>query len=71
MHQTLCSLTIKEFLKLLGCPEERGKGVTVAVELGDDFWVEGGSFVYGEGEGRKLAELGWVEGETVWICVKR
>ena len=71
VHQAPCSLTIKELLELLGCPEERGKGVTVSVELGDDLWVEGDSFMYGEGEGRRLGEVGWVKGRTVWICVKR
>ncbi len=46
-------------------------GVTALVELGDDMWAEGDSFVYGEGEGRRLGEVGWVKGKTVWICVKR
>ena len=71
VHHALCSLTIKKLLGLLGCPEGNGRGVTVLVELGGDLWVDGGSFMYGEGEGRKLSEVGWVTGRTVWICVKR
>ena len=46
-------------------------GITVSLELGDDLWVEGDSFMYGEGEERRLAEVGWVKGKMVWICVKR
>ena len=71
MHQTLCSLTTRELLKLLGCPEERGMGVTVCLEMGDDLWKKGWSLLYGEGEGRRLSEWGWREGRTIWICVKR
>ena len=71
VHRAQCSLTIKELLGLLGCPEGRGKGVTILVELGDDLWAEGVSVMYGEGEGRRLSEVGWVEGRTIWICVKR
>lgn len=64
-------MTIKELLESLGCPEGKGKGVTVSVEMGDDLWVAGDSFVYGEGEERRLAEVGLVQGRTVWLCVKR
>ena len=71
IHHTLCSLTIKELLGLLGCPEGNGRGVTTLVDLGDDLWVEGESVVYGEGEGRRLSEVGWERRRVVWICVKR
>ena len=71
-----CSMTVRELIKQLGCPEGAQKGITEIIGVGVHQFVAGDTFTQGgEVSTRTLKEVGWtgergVENEVL-LAVKR
>lgn len=75
-HKAPCSMTLRELMKRLGCPDGETKGLTEMRESGRGQWVALDSFTQaGEASKQTLAQVGWTkernEMNPVWLVAKR
>lgn len=75
-HKVPCSMTVRELIKQLGCPDGETKGLTEVRESGSGQWLALDSFTQGgEASKQTLAQVGWTkergEMNPVWLAVKR
>lgn len=75
-HKAPCSMTVRDLMKRLGCPDGMTKGLTEIGSAGGGHWVALDSFTQGgEASNQTLEKVGWTkergENNPVWLVVKR